>query len=407
MLHKALIISLLITPLIPSIFLNQSSLRYFPIFLALFASGVYAMVSLKDRKNLAHLKTYYQNNKYILIAVLLFVLTVWSSSFKAGIKENLVMVAGMSLVLIIIHFLFPILIQKREDFALIPKTLFFIGLLNSIVAISLLLLNKYANIYYGIYRTTGAFPFSKFAIFQELKVTVLKGIFSNPNSLGILIAFVFPAALFLIKETKSRKSMLLLTICALLLIFTLLSSFSRTSILSTTVVLFFFFLFLLRKTFLNIARILMVLIILSINFIIVTGIDLSPLKKLIITSPHRIDLWNKAIQMIHNNIFSGIGASNTVNFFFISSHNTFIEIALGTGIGAMITYSLYLILLVIKIKPNNSSSLSAYTLLSFLSFSILQVFETLLFGGLSIANFYFIVVLVSYLSMTSSNYYRQ
>jgi len=404
MVQRILIIFLLTTSLIPSMFLKGSNFRYLPAFIIVFISGMYALFSLKESKNLNHLKTYYRGNKNILLVVFLYVLMIWVSSFKTGIKENLVLISGITSVLIIMHLLFPLLIQTRKDFVFIIKTLFCVCILNAIIAVSILLINKYENIHYGIYKI-GVPLSSKLEALPGIKITVLQGIFSNPNSLGILMAFIFPAILFLIQETKSLLYRFLLIVCVLLMSFTLLHSFSRASIFSTIIVLLFFLLFYFSKGFFTVAKVIMISITLLFNLLIASGIDLNFLKNQKIIHTGRFDLWDRAIEIIQGNMLFGIGYSNTFRVLPLgySSHNTFIEIALGSGILAMILYSIYLLLLILKIRLDKDPELSIYVLLSLLSFSVLQIFETLLFGGMSIANFYFLIVMISYLSITSSH----
>jgi len=400
MLQKILIVSLLVTSLIPSMFLNGSNFRYLPAFTVLFISGIYALFNLKKSKNLNHLKIYYQNNKYILVMVFMYLVVIWVSSFKTGIKENLVLISGMTFVLIAMHFLFPVFIKKKEDVLFIAHTLLFIGLFNCIITILLFLLKQAINTRYGIYGIQSIA--SKFGIFPEFNIEVLRGIFSNPNSLGILSASILPAILFSFAEAKSPRSRFFLILFFLLNNIVLLSSFSRASVLSAIVVLLFFSCSYVNRIFFHLSKIFILFTIVLFNFIIILGCDISYLKNLKITSVGRVSLWNKAIEIIHNNLIHGIGFSKTaIALKGLTSHNTFIEISLGSGVVAMILYSFYLILLLPKInlKDKDTVNLSHFTLLSILGFSVMQLFETLLFGGLSIANFYFLITIIAYLSL--------
>lgn len=71
------------------------------------------------------------------------------------------------------------------------------------------------------------------------------------------------------------------------------------------------------------------------------------------------------------------------------------------GLPAMMLYCAFFILLTTKIGRSSDGSLSAFMMLTLLSFYILQFFETQLFGGMSIANFYFLILAISYLSISS------
>jgi hypothetical protein len=72
-----------------------------------------------------------------------------------------------------------------------------------------------------------------------------------------------------------------------------------------------------------------------------------------------------------------------------------------TRLPVMMLYCAFFILLTTIIGRSSDGSLSAFMMLTLLSFYILQFFETQLFGGMSIANFYFLISAISYLSISS------
>ncbi len=336
--------------------------------------------------------------------VFMYLVAIWISSFKAGIKENLVLISGITFVLVVMHLLFPIIIQTRKDFLFVIKTIFLIGIVNSVIAILLLLLSIYNISDYGIH-ASGAPISQKFKVFTNDTIIILRGIYANPNSLGVLLAFIFPAILFLIQETKLLRSKFLLAAGALLVGVTIFCTFSRASILSTIVVSLFFLLFYVNKDILKLAKTIMVSIILLFHSIIVFGVSLDFLRNQKFMYNIRVDWWANAIDIIQNNMLFGIGASNTVKIRpgkSFSCHNTFIEIALSFGVLALLLYSLYLILYILKTKKDGDPNLYFYIILSLLSFSILQIFETLQFGGMSIANFYLLVNIIAFLSVKQS-----
>lgn len=74
MFKKVLIISVLITSLIPFIFIDAGKLvGYAPFFILLSVSVIYALMNLKASENLDHIKTYYSKNKFILYVLFLYV----------------------------------------------------------------------------------------------------------------------------------------------------------------------------------------------------------------------------------------------------------------------------------------------------------------------------------------------
>lgn len=399
MFGKILIVLLMLTSLVPSMSLGGSNVRYLPAFNVLLMIAAYALFCLKDRENREHLWVYYKGNKYILIVVVLYIITIWVSSYKTGMKESIAMISGISVVLVVMHFLFPVLVKKRKDFLVIPAALFSIGMLNALFALEFLISSKVRGSFYGIYRVLDLSD--KFAMMHGFKITVLQGVFSNPNSLGMLIALAVPACLFLILEAKRLSSRIMLISCLLFFLFVVFSSFSRASILASAIMVLLFPAVRV-KLFFNIARIFLITLSSAMALLIIAGTNLDLLSALKITSAGRVAYWNKSIESIQLHMKYGIGSANIVPLLSESAHNTFIEIALGFGIPALIFYALYMILAVLKAGVSKERNLSIYTILTVAGFSVLHLFETLQYGGLSIANFYFLIVLVSYLSVTSS-----
>jgi O-antigen ligase len=397
MAQKILIVLLLITSLIPSMFLGGGSLRYMPVFVALFLTVLYCLYCLKKKGNRDHLITYTDRNASLLIIVVLYIVMIWISALTMD-KGTVAFVAGISFVLLVMHIFFPLLVNKREDVIFIAHTLLCICLFNCIIAAVFFILDQTMNTQYGVYKIQ--WLSAKLRFLPKIKISVLKGIFSNPNSLGMLITAVLPALLYLIKEDK-RFSRSVLVPIGLLFAFTLFHTFSRSSILAVSFVLTSFLVLIFAKRFMIILKMLTLPIILAFPFLILFGINVSFMQNDIMMSK-RIPLWNHAIETIRDNMFFGIGILNTEKILSRSSHNTFVETALGFGSLAMILYSAYLLAFLLKMRSDKDPALSQYALLTFLSFSILQIFETLLFGGMSIANFYFLIVIVSYLSVTSS-----
>ena len=111
---KIIIVAILITSLIPSMFLGAGNSRYIPFFIILFISCIHVLISIKRNKNIDRLRNYYVKNKYILSVVLLYIFVIWVASLNTGIKDNLILISGVSFVLVAVHFFIPVIINKKE-----------------------------------------------------------------------------------------------------------------------------------------------------------------------------------------------------------------------------------------------------------------------------------------------------
>ena len=140
MFGKILIVSILLTSLIPSIFLGGSNLRYLPAFSTLFLFALYSLFCIRNGENRNYLKNYFYENKYILLLVTLYILVICFSSFNVvEINKNLMLVSGISIVRNKYYtdhnsFSFPCDTSKKRRFFIYTKNPFsyrFIKLYNS------------------------------------------------------------------------------------------------------------------------------------------------------------------------------------------------------------------------------------------------------------------------------------
>jgi hypothetical protein len=397
---RFLIFLLFVISLFPTIFQNKAW-GYGPPFVVLFIIVLFTLSALRDNQYRLALKSYAQANSVPVVILLLYVVTLSFSACMIGYLPNSAYAVGSAITIGALILFISTQVREEESFIFLIKILFLIAVVNSVIALILLLLKWSLGISLGIF-PVNLFGDRKLEILQTLNVPyVLKGLFWQPNALGILLAFAFPAGLFLAHEAKELRNKALYMAGLGLFMITMACAFAFISFVPVFVVLLLFPI-IGKQWIFNLVRIFILAIVLAVDAIVLTGSDLTFLKSLPITSPIRVDLWNTAIAVIHNHLLFGVGASNTAHYLplQLSAHNTFFEIGLGNGIFSLILYSLFLLTLTWRIRLSVHAHLSAYMLLTFLTFFILQLFETLVLGGLSIGNFYFLAMTLAYLSLS-------
>jgi hypothetical protein len=395
-----LIFLLFVISLFPTIFQNKVW-GYGPPFAMLFITALFTLFELRDNTYRLALKSYAQDNRVPVVILLLYLVTTSISACIIGSFSNSAYAVGSAITIGALILFISAQVREEESYIFLIKLLFLIAAVNSVIALMLLLLKWSLGISLGIF-PIDLFGDRKLVILQALNVPyVLKGLFWQPNALGILLAFAFPAGLFLAHEAKDLRSKALYIAGLSLFMITMACAFAFISFVPVFVVLALFPIIRNQWVF-NLVRVFIMAIVLAVDAIVLTGSDLTFLKSLPITSPIRVDLWNTAIAVIHNHLFFGVGASYTSHYLplQLSAHNTFLEIGLGNGIFSLGLYSLFLLTLTWRIRLSVRAHLSAYMLLTFLTFFILQMFETLVLGGLSIGNFYFLAMTLAYLSLS-------
>lgn len=367
----------------------------------LFLTSIFTLSELRDNQHRLELKSFVLDNKLPIAIILLYVITTSTSAWMIGSLSDAVYVVGSATVIGVLLLFVSIEVREKGSFIFLIKLLFLIGAVNSVIALILLVLKWSHGLSLGIFPTV-LFSDSKLEVLQKINVPyALKGLFWHPNFLGILLAFAFPAGLFLAHEAKSLRNRVLYIAGLSLFLITMACAYAFISLVPVCMALVLFPVIRKRWIF-NVVRIFIVATVLAINIIVMNGYDLTFLKSLPITSKIRVDLWNHAIIEIHKHLLFGVGASNAANYLplHLSPHNTFTAIALGNGIFAMIIYSAFLLTLTWRIRPTVGDHMSVYTMLTFLTFFILQLFETQILGGMSIANFYFFIMMLAYLSIS-------
>ena len=392
--QKVLIVLLSVASLTPSMFLGEGAIRYVPPFAVLFLLALYGGLSLRKAEYRVHFRAFTSKHTLLLCLVGLYLIAIWSVSLSR-LPADLTVVAGITIVLVICHLFLPLLVRTRQEFVFVARTVFFTCLIACLAALVFLAINRLTGASYGIYKVK--WLTAKLRFLPKIKITVIRGIFSNPNSFAMLIAMGLPSLMFLIREEERPLYRLLLGGAGLLCFITLLQTFSRTALLSAVVALFMSLLFLTGRHLLAVAKALVAFLLLGFPVVIIFGIDMDFMKVKMVPTD-RIALWSNATELIRQHPLTGLGIQAVQETLTKSAHNTFIETAAAFGLIAMGIYTAYLIVFLVKLQPGEDRAAMLYALLTLAAFSILQCFETLIFGGMSISNFYTLIITLSYLS---------
>lgn len=393
---------LFITSLFPSVLPRGDVLRYSPLFIVLFIALILTLYGLRDEGQRDRFKSFILHNKVHVSVMCLFMAAISVSALLAGTPEDVPYVIGSLLIISIIHTYVPLTVHNEKDFLFLMKLLFAVGVTNAAAALVLLLLKWSFGTDVGIFPVTH-FATNKLTVLEAMNVPyVMKGFFWQPNLLGMLLSFMLPSGLFLALTAPQRSRRLMYSAGVLISCISIAGAFAFISMLPVFLTLVLFP-FVLRRNTARMLRSFVILSVLAANVVVIGGVDVKFLKSLPVTSIGRVDRWDAAIPLIGSHPLFGIGPSSVAAHLpgGLSAHDTFIDTALGSGLPAMILYSLFLLNIAVKITRRERESLSAPMMLTFLSFFILQFFETQLLGGLSIVNFYFLIMAVSYLSISS------
>lgn len=312
-------------------------------------------------------------NKYLLVLVIAFLLSVACSLFFSGIAvlEGLIGVYGRNMggltYIAFIIFMFGAFIASTPSYTnLILKILIGIGFLTSI---------------YGFIQFFGFDPLLTVNLYNPIK-----GFFGNPNFQSAFLGITSIAvAAFILSSSVNFKIRVLLLLLLLQFQFIIYSTDSIQGFL----VSFFGLYVLLIFKFLSVFRLKVLgkILIIAIPFlVIILTLDLlqrSPLGSILYqpSIAYRGDFWRAGIQMFLDNPLFGVGPDGyrdqfrfyrdevSINRLEIvppinSAHNIFIELAASGGIFLLVTYVLILLLVFIKIiqlvkKGGNYSSATA------------------------------------------------
>ncbi len=370
-----------------------------PPFIVLSFYGLYALARLRLADQRTRFRQHLQTHPMILAAVCLYVLALFISALHSGNQDDLILAAAAGMVLAVAHLLLPISIENRRDLVVLLRIVVGTATFCSTTALGALVVTLLTGHEVMIY--PARLLYDKAHILGRMGILfVARGIFSHPNYLGMLANLALPGALFLGGEARTKAGKSLVAVCMVLCLAGVAASASFVVLPSLLLVLLFYHTAS-RKAVFRGLRLLVILLIVVPNVIILTRADLSLLSASPVTSPGRIFLWNSSIRVIGEHMLLGVGPVQAAKSLTggYAAHNTFLDIALAAGIPAMMLYSCYLLLILKKLAFKNDAPLSVFALLTVLSFSVMQLFETLIFGGMSVANFFFLVIVVSCLAV--------
>ncbi|KPU45367.1 O-antigen ligase [Oxobacter pfennigii] len=260
----------------------------------------------------------------------------------------------------------------------------FIGLFYSVIGLGIVVLGYMGvNITYHI-------------AYTRTRMYEISSVFPNPNSLGVLLTFTIPCAVYLFFKKSSK---IYHFICLMFMGINLLLTFSRSAWGAVGISVMIIFLYKFRKyKYLWIGIIFAIITLLPL--VIDVDFDFKNLSKGIFSLSSRGILWNAAIQAIKERPFTGFGIGNSVraistysiNIMGRTPHNTFLRMWVEMGIFTLIIYIVFLFNMLRQFLLSRKKSLMMYTMVAIIAGSLFtQVFETMLLGGLSVTGGYFFI----------------
>ncbi|GKX66109.1 O-antigen ligase family protein [Inconstantimicrobium mannanitabidum] len=191
--------------------------------------------------------------------------------------------------------------------------------------------------------------------FGRIAKLQFSGVYSNPNTLGIISLFSIIMILILISIRKNKTDRIILISNIICQFFLLYISDCSSALLGLAVFVLCIVFFLLRK---NIFRImyLAVIIIPSVVFIIRSYKN----YKLMDYLNGRFDLWKAAINVSKQHLFFGVGNGNLVDVVKHSTklqlwgidagglHNIFFQVLVSNGVIALLIFIIFIVVFVVK-----------------------------------------------------------
>lgn len=283
-------------------------------------------------------------------------------------------------------------LNSREKIIRALNALNFIGVLYSILGIIILVLyNLGINIAIHL-------------LYTKVHSYDITSVFPNPNTHGVLLAFIIPCSFYLFLECKNKLFYLM---CCLIIGINLILTLSRSSwgMAFIAVVIMLIYRFKDEKP----VKVALWMGALLAVFLIVKYVYSFVL--LVIQNPERLNtsmfhlsgrgiLWNAALKAIAERPLTGFGIGNSVaalNNYTIyvwnrTPHNTFLRMWVEMGLFGMLIYILFIFNIIHSFFKTREKSMLFITVFSVIAGSLfLQMFETMLLGGLSIIGGYFFI----------------
>jgi hypothetical protein len=175
----------------------------------LLITAIFTFSELRDNQHRLEFNSFVLNNKLVVIIILLYVIITSTSTWMIGSFYDSAYVVGSVIIIGTMLLFVSIEVREKGFFIFLIKLIFLIGVVASAIALILLLLKWSHGLSLGIFHA-GQFGDSKLELLQKMNVPyALKGLFRHSNSLGILLAFVFRAGLFLAYEARSLRNKVL------------------------------------------------------------------------------------------------------------------------------------------------------------------------------------------------------
>ena len=334
----------------------------------------------------------------VLAALGLYLLWLWVSAFKTGWKPAAAILLGSTATLLFIHLILPLGLRRRADLIAPIRVLAVLFSLAAAASLILGLAKILFGLDYGIAVPAGLY-LEKKELLQAFGLPfIVQGIYGHPNRLGMMSVLAIPALLAWRKEcpTRTGRNWLAAAIAACLA-----AVFVSLSVIAAVPAAAAFVLFRTAREPAWRRSILAALIavVLFFNFAVILRWDMGFLAGLPITSKGRIMLWKIAVPAISQRAVFGWGAKTVSGLlpYDFPAHNSILETGLGSGLPAMLAYSFYLILLLLRFWRIDHSPPSQAVLGIFLVYVFMQFFESIRLGAPGVLSFPAVMIAVPYL----------
>lgn len=219
--------------------------------------------------------------------------------------------------------------------------------------------------------------------------------FDNPNYLATYLALVFPFALYLLLRAKGVRSRILSSVSCITLVLCIICTWCRAAWIAVIVCFVIYLMIITRKSFKYILAVAVATPVLAFfipNNVIERFLSIGNLADS--STLYRVYIWKGSLNMIKDNIWGGIGYGQQAfehiypEYAFagiegaVHSHNLYLQILIGTGIGGLICFALAIFFfaqnsLTYMRSPHSrdSSLITSAALMSVLTMLIMGLFD--------------------------------